>query len=151
MVESVADVIEDLFPPYVSDMILNIVLPLNKEELNAEVRSVGSDWLPFMSKRTFGLRHNVYIKCGVLANTISRALNRGERHSNLIMYDAEGEKYPGSKEKTDIITCEFPRQAIFYRLTKKTLIHYLSENGVSVKGGLKSKKYLELVKLTMTF
>lgn len=156
MGESVTDVIQDLFPAYVSDIILSEYMRLTKELLNQELKKVQPNWITERANKTF-LAHTTYFKIGCMAYNISRVLNNplnvSAKNPNSFFYKKyHGDFYIGSLRRRSYRNHE--KEAFCFnreRLTKDDLVRYLNNNGVKVKGGLKSLKNKDLWRLTMTF
>lgn len=164
MGETVSDVIHDLFPMYVSDIILLHYAKENNATLNKEINTVAPVWLKKYAKKTFRC-YTVYVKCGVLAHSISRAMNKvhdvlgyderwiGGGPTSFYIRTSQPDKYLGAfnrpcskRSKT------FDEHFMFreYRVTKDYLLSYLVGNGFRAKE-IKTKTNKELFALTMTF
>lgn len=156
MGESVADVIQDLFPAYVSDIIINEYMRITKEALNQELKEVQPQWMTDKANQTF-LAHTTYFKIGCMAYNISRGLNHpysggGNNPNNFCIKKYHGDFYIGSPRRKTYKNHVSEAFCFRYdRLTKDELVRYLNDNGVKVKGGLKSLKNKDLWQLTMTF
>ena len=156
MVESVADVIHDIFPAYVSDKILTNVMTLNKEELNNEIKKVSPKWFHVHAYKTF-LCFTTYAKSGILAYAISSALNKrcstdqllGGPKNLFYIQPHTGEYYPGGFKKKNTYDDEY-HLFKYKSLTRKDLVNYLTDNGFS-RNFLISRKNDELFALTQSF
>ena len=177
MCDTVQNALRDIFPSFVSDLIYQMYVEVYKKEIHDDIVKVAPDWITLKSFSAFHY-NPTYTKCGIMAYKICRTLNnhlkvnpRKRRTfstiyvgppSNFHVQDYHEEpdcplcprttdltyKYYSRKRKHGY-PCEID-SARGYRLTKKILIEYLTENGIPSRG-LSSKKNEDLWKLTMTF
>ena len=177
MCDTVQDALRDIFPSFVSDMIYQMYVEVYKEDIHDDIVKIAPHWITLKSFSAFHY-NPTYTKCGIMAYKICRTLNnhlkvnpRKRRTfstiyvgppSNFHVQDYHEEHdCPLFPRKTDLTYKYYSRKrkhgypceidsARGYRLTKKILIEYLTENGIPSRG-LSSKKNEDLWKLTMTF